>query len=369
MSERRQLVAEVALAVLLVAVVEIAVRRDVRRASPPYLASILPSPVASAKYDAYREWARSGRPVDVLLMGTSAMQDVDTRRLGEGLRTDGAAAPSVFNVSVPGAWVELDRRLLDELVVPLRRPRVIVYGALPLQLLFEVSPAETEKFLDAAPIHGAYTGSPAARLHGALLEHVALLRYHDDIVRRFLRRHVPDDEWEALARTTDATGNVHETGWVTGDWKVKFLWPAELEYQAQLRDFDALMRETGLFHHLAELAASCRAHDIRLVLMSHAVHPRFLELLPHGLRDYRRFVRRIRATAHAAGVTYFAPGEHGIGRRELFRDTHHHNQAGAVWLTDAIATFLAREASGCPSHTPGSVRRTGDVCVTGGILR
>lgn len=344
--DRRQLIAEWTLTLLLIVLVEVVVRIQLGRMTPRPVPTLLPGPVTNAKYVAYRDQADE-RPLDVLVMGASPMLRVDPLQLGPALAVDGTGPASAFNLSAPAHWVELDRRLLDGVVLPLRKPRVIVYGILPLHLLIEQTPEETESWLAAAPIHRAYARTPAARLYGALLQHLVLLEYRTPIVERLVLRRPPEDDyWNTLARTTDAVGNIRETGWETAAWKVDFLWPTEELYQQQLRDFDGLMRRTHLFRHLKALADLCRARGIRLVVLNHAVHPKFLELLPHGQRDQRRFVRRLRATVRAAHVAYFDPTGDGMGRREWFRDTHHLNEVGGVWLTDEIARFVKAQLDG-----------------------
>jgi hypothetical protein len=77
------------------------------------------------------------------------------------------------------------------------------------------------------------------------------------------------------------------------------------------------------------------------MLLNNAVHPLFNQLLPHGRADYDRYLFRLRNVATEAHVPLCEPAPDGIGAPELFQDTHHHNQRGALWLTEQVAACLA----------------------------
>jgi hypothetical protein len=102
------------------------------------------------------------------------------------------------------------------------------------------------------------------------------------------------------------------------------------------------METTPFFANLERLAASCRAHSIRLVVMNNDVTPLYLKLLPRGLEDYRRFNERLREAAASAGVPLFDPTEDALGDPALFVDATHYGLAGMRWVTEALADYLTR---------------------------
>jgi hypothetical protein len=342
-SQRRALLAESLALLAVVGLLEVGTRLALWRLAPPALPRLFESPLTTGKYLAFVAHAPQRRPLDVLVMGLSPMLRVDPWLLDESIRERRGTGATTFNFATPLHWVALDRRLLEEVILPVEPPRVIVYGVTPINLLLERTNDATDAVVRELPVYGAHRGPPAMRLRAAVFEQVALLRYRDVVLQRIvMRRDDPEQHWVDLALTTDEAGRIHPTGWDAVDWEVKELWPIEKAYRERYRDFDAIMERTPLFDHLTEIGHLCGARGIRLVVLNSPVHPMFMELLPRGRRDYRRFVARLRDASRRAGALYFDPAGHGIGSPDLFRDTHHHNQKGFAWLTDRLAAFLVR---------------------------
>lgn len=338
MSHTRRLVAEVGLAVLLVALADVGVGYYASLPDAPLLPSFFPFPIASVKYVRYRELSRRGQDVDVLLMGLSPMLRVDARRLGEILHEDDGIEVRAFNFATPGHWVLLDQELLERVLLPLDRPRVIAYGVLPLNLLLERDRKATEEHVAGLPVFDLYRGTPASWLEEMLLNDVAILRYRESIAEHLSRSWTePPYGWLRMSKQTDEFGDIHFPARPSA---VRSLTRAEEAYARNFRSFDERIRSGLLVRHLKDFAEFCRARDIRLVIVNTPVHPLFMSMLPHGKKDYQRFMLTTRRAAANARVPFCNPAG-GSPDPNLFRDTHHANEPGARWLTTEVARCVA----------------------------
>lgn len=341
MSNRRSLrllLLEIAIPLLLLGAAEGALRWSVQRAQPPIQPRLFPFPITTGKYLAYEELAATPAPLDILLMGMSPMLRVNAGQLAQRM-TDALHRPvSAFNFAAPLQTVAFHERLLRDLLFKIKKPRMIVFGVMPINLLQDESPAKTESLVRSAPIFMAYDGTLSGRVYGTLLEHVYLIRYRELIRDRLLAPSAAESvEWRQMAEKTDALGDIP---FVVPDNPVTKLSAWEQDYKRDFRAFDEIIRTTLVFAHLGELARLCAEQDVRLVLLNNAVHPLFSQLLPQGRTDYDRYLFRLRNTASKAHVTLCEPAADGIGAPGLFQDTHHHNTRGSLWLTEQLTACL-----------------------------
>ena len=307
-------------------------------AADPPVPRLFPQPVTTAKYLAYRALANEGAPLDVLLFGLSQMQRVNARQVEEGVEATGYPPISVFNFGGPFQSVIFTEHLLHEILLKLSRPLVIVYGFLPISLIYESERTATDSLVRGLPVFAAYAGTPGSLLNRALLHTSDLLLYREVIRDRLLLR-PPVENSSALqmARDTDRLGDVR---WPVADRRVRGLTSLEQDYAKRFKKFDDMMLTNPLFDDLAHFAAFCKAEGIRLVVVNNTVHPLFMQMLPRGEEDYRRFTDRLRLVASQEGALFFDPAGDGIGRPAFFYDTHHHSNAGTQWLGKQLGRFL-----------------------------
>jgi len=296
-------------------------------------------PLTSAKFIALRQRPLPAPALDVLLMGMSQVMRINGAQLEAELSERTQRAVRTFNFAGPYHSFAFDRVLLRDIVVPIAKPAVVVYGVTPMALLNEKIPARTvEAQAQTMPVFGLYTGSPVERLRGFAMLHLNLWRYRQAI------RSVFDSPlgwkvttWDAQARAATAAGDVPL---LTQHIEVTGLNRWGLEHQRRFARFDAVMHATLLFDHLVQFAQFCRQRGIELVLLNNPVHPVFMETLPHGQQDYDHYLARLRAVAAENGVRLFEPVPSGVGSPELYQDMVHHDAAGGAWLTEELARYL-----------------------------
>ena len=259
--------------------------------------------------------------------------------LTEILSDDGAVR-AAFNFAAPLDTVEFDRHLLRDVIVPLNKPKLVLYGLIPTNLPMERSAAQIEAEVSAYPVFTVYAPTPAALLHRFVL--------HDVDLPWRMRRHLFTTKeqasllWMKTARRITASGDTPVP--FPGARGPSELGRDERERLTKLfRDFETQMTSSPLFANLASFASTCTAAGVRLAILINPVHPLYLELLPHGAADLERFHAKLRETAAKLGLPLFEPGEEGLGAPDLYVDATHHNQAGMDWLTDEVGGFLRRE--------------------------
>jgi len=344
----RLLLAEIALPLLLVAGVEAGFRWYLSRPATEIMPRLFSSPLTTGKYLVFRERAASegAAPIDVLLMGMSQMMRVSATELSQRLAEHYQRPITTFNFAAPGHTVEFDRRLLEDIVLPLKPPRVVVYGLIPQNLFAELNPEQTDETIRPVPAFTLFEGTPDSWLRRTALDHSRLLLYREAIQRRVAS--LPKtfsgntvEMWVKLALQTNAFGDTPAAvvGWSNPE--LLNVWERSLPKRFQ--HFDALMRDSVLFANLGRLAAFCREHGIRLVLALNDVNPLYLYVLPKGRADYQRYVDQVRFAAQTAEVPLFTPIEDGVGDAKLFVDATHHNRAGMRWVTEELAKFLIAE--------------------------
>jgi hypothetical protein len=335
----RQLIAEIVLPLFVVCAVEVSFERYVARTPDWPMPRLMSSPIDSAKYLAFR--STDSEPLDVLFFGLSPMMRVSGSHLREFSEEKWGIRATSFNFAAPFHSVELDRQMLEDIVLPARRPSVVVYGLGPINLLSEPSPRAIDTMVQAMPVFGLEGETPAAAVQDLLFMHVELLQYRE-IIRDVLPPPTerPRDLWNTRVKTMDAFGDVKLLT-ITKPVRGVSMW--EQKYVKRFADFETLMKNTRVFNHLGRFAKDCRQHGIELVVLNTPVHPFFLEMLPAGRENYDAFLDRLRATAEANRIRFFDPAPGGIGNAAYFQDTHHHNEAGMIWLTEEIAKYLVAE--------------------------
>lgn len=334
----RLLVLEITLPLLLIVAAEVAVRWYVHHDQTPLLPRFFPFPITTGKYLAYEELAASATPLDVLLMGMSPMLRINAGGLARELTTALQRPVHAFNFAAPLQTVAYNERLLVDLLLKMKKPRVIVFGLMPINLLQNESPAKTASLVRSTPAFMAHDGTVAGRVYKWVVDHVYLIRYRELLRDRlFVPSASEPNEWLRMAQTTDALGDIPFDAPAAPVTKLT-AW--EGDYRRDFAAFDEIMRTTPLFDHIADFAHQCAEADIALLLVNNAVHPLFNQLLPRGRADYDRYLFRLRNVATEAQVSLCEPAPDGIGAPELFQDTHHHNQSGSVWLTEQIAACL-----------------------------
>lgn len=352
-SDVGSLIGEIALPLLLLCVVDVGFNRVIARSADAPLPTLFPYPMVTAKYLAYRQLAGDGAPLDFLLMGMSQMIRANVGIVQDTVAAHGGGHIRGFNSAAPMLSVEFNRRLLEDVLVPMKAPRVLVHGFLPKNLLYEAHPAVVDATTHSLPVFAMHTGTPAAHVQNLVFEHSALMRYREVIRSALLFAPLPrDPSGVRLARKVDASGDVELNVRFANVQKLN---PWERPFIEQFAKFDDLLQDTYLFDRLADLAKTCRDHGIQLVVLNNAVHPVAMQEFPHGRDDYDRFVAALRAAAEANGLPFLDAAPGGIGPPELFQDTVHHNTAGTRWLSERIAKFLLEQHL-LPPHdaTPAS---------------
>ena len=334
----RLLIVEIAIPLLLLCMADVAFRHLLARWPTAPLPALMPYPVASGKYLAYRRLAADDAPLEVLLMGMSQMLRANMGLVRQTVARETGRSVLGFNFAAPLQSVEFNRRLLEDVLIPIKPPRVVVHGFLPKNLLYEDRPDQVERMTRSLPVFAMHSGTPAAHLQDFLFGASELLKYREVIRDTFVpAQHPQIAMWVNLGRRSDRYGDVPMSAPVR---PVVGLNSQEQLFVEQFSEFDDLMARTQLFDHIGSLARTCRAHGIQLVVLNNAVHPVALQELPHGRDDYARFVTALHAAADAAGVPFLDPAPGGIGDPDLFQDSVHHNAAGTRWLSEQIAHFL-----------------------------
>lgn len=333
----RRLLGEIGVPLLLLGALDLGLGWYLARIPDAPLPKLLSSPVASGKYLAYRRLVDDDRPLEVLLMGQSQMVRASMSTVQETVaRTTGRQILG-FNFSAPLLSVEFDRRLLQDVLVPIKPPRLLVLGLLPQNLLFEERASVVDETTRKLPAFTMHTGTPAARLQDLLFRYSELFRDRGVIHDTLLRAPPQPPFWVHLGRNVDRFGDVPIGAAVR---PVRHLNPWERVYIKRFAKFGRLMAKTQLFEHIRDLTRTCRAHGIQLVLLNNAMHPLALQLLPHGEADLARFIAAVHATADVEGVPVLDVAPGGIGPPEMFADTAHPNLAGTRWLSERIGRFL-----------------------------
>jgi hypothetical protein len=286
-----------------------------------------------------RERAEHLPALDVLLMGLSPMLRVNGGKLQATLSEEVRRPITVFNYAGAFQSVAFDERLLRDVIIPLAKPRIVVYGVTPLSMINELLSTEmTAQMWDPQPVFSIYTGSPAARLRAFLTTHVALLEYRE-VLGELLE---PPLGWKQTpfgpeAKRATATGDIELMKVHTPVVSIR---PWERVQRKRFANFDKLLKSTFLFSHLADFAKFCRDRDITLILLNNPVHPLFVEVLPDGKDDYDVYLAILRQTATQLGVRLFEPEPSGFGPPDYYNDLVHHDPAGGAWLTDKLAQYL-----------------------------
>jgi len=333
----RALVVEVVLLLLVLAVAEMALRLYLHSPTATLFPRLFGSPLTTAKFLAYRRLDDQREPLDVLLMGRSQVGRLSAAELIQEVFKASGARLTVFNFGSPGHSVEYDRHLLQDVLVRIKQPRVIVYGLIPTNLIQE--PGSMQPGTTDSPVFSAYTGTPAAVLQRTLLEHVDLILYREALQARLTGAGTGQMRyWEWAARKISPIGDMappipREPPPFLNTWERKHLVPP-------MRHFDTLIARGALFENIAELARTCRALAIRLVLLASPVGPLYMQILPGGADDYREYRRRLQEAAAAAEVPLLDPSPDGIGSPEMFVDATHNSQAGITWMSQAISAYL-----------------------------
>ncbi len=341
-SDLRQLMFEIGFPLLLLAAVEMGFRSYVARPGAALMPRLFQSQLTTAKYLGYRQLAAQGPPLDVMLMGMSQVMRVRAAELSAHLEARHGLRITAFNFAAPAETVAYDQRLLGDILLPLKKPRIIVYGIIPTNLLMDVSPERTAEWIRAWPIFAlSASTSPSAWLQRALTYRVDLLLYREAIRELLAPGPGQVDPMLRAALATDGRG---DTPILFKQRKVATRLNAwERRLVPQFADFDRLVRDTPLFANIERLAAFLRERDIQLVVMNNPVSPIYLDLLPGGLDDYRMFVGQLGGAAARAQVPFFNPVPDGSGDPQLYSDATHHNEAGVAWITGELAEFLVRQ--------------------------
>ncbi len=335
----RRLFREIAVPIALLVLADFAFRFFSQSPSIP-LPNLLNSPVASGKYLAYRRLAGDDQPLDVLLMGQSQMLRASMGIVRETVARETGREILGFNFAGPQQSIEFDRRLLEDVLVPIKAPRLVVLGLLPQNLVFEQDRSNVDEMTRQLPAFTMHAGTPEARVEELLFRYSELFRYRGAIHDVLLGRGQQIPFWVELGRSVDRYGDVPIATPVRKVWKLD-AW--ELNYVQQFKAFDDLMRNTDLFDHISDLARTCRAHGIRLVLMTNAMHPIALQELPNGEEDMMHFIAAVHAMADAQHIPVLNAAPGGIGPPEMFSDAAHTNAAGSRWMSEQIGHFLVEQ--------------------------
>lgn len=334
----RLLLFEITIPLLLLCAAEGALRAYVHHGAAPILPRFFPFPITTGKYLAYEDQAATSTPLDVMLMGMSPMLRVNAGRMAQQLSGALHRPVHAFNFSGPLQTVAFNERLLRDVILKVKKPRVVVFGVMPINLLQNEQPAKTESLVRSTSIFMVHDGTVSGRVYGALVNHVYLFRYRELLRDRLLSPFLADPpEWVQMAQETDAFGDIP---FFVPDKPVTQLTAKEYGYQREFKSFDDIMRTTLVFDHLEALARLCADNGVQLVLLNNAVHPLLNQLFPRGRVDYDRYLFRLRTTAERVHVPLCEPAADGIGAPELFQDTHHHNTRGSLWLTEQVAACL-----------------------------
>jgi hypothetical protein len=333
----RRLLGEIGVPLLLLCALDLGFHWYVAGTSDAPLPKLLPSPIESGKYLVYRRLADDDEPLEVLLMGQSQMMRASMGIVRETVARETGRQILGFNFSAPLQSVEFSRRLLEDVLVPIKPPRVLVLGLLPQNLLFEERSGQVDEMTRHLPVFALHTGTLAARLQDLLFRSSEMYRYREVIYDTLMHAPPQIPFWVYLGRNTDRYGDIPIAVPVQ---PVNQLNPWERRFIDKFAQFDELIAHTDLFKHIGDLARTCRAHGIQLVLLNNAMHPIALQELPHGQDDVARFVAAVHATADAEGVPVLDSAPGGIGPPELFSDAAHPNVAGTRWVSEQIGHFL-----------------------------
>ena len=337
----RSLAAEVLISLFVVGGVELGFRAYVDRSPTFPLPRLFGSSIASAKYLGFRRASAQRERTDVIVMGLSPMMVTNSRHLGDYLRSRGREA-TVFNFALPLHSVDYDRFLLRDIVLAMQEaPRVLVYGVMPFNILYEGPSRETEELTRQFPGFQFHEPTLAARVRAIALTSVQLLLYREVIRDNLLTDAAKPDPRMPRARAIDDFGDTARLPPRPAPQSLS-RWE-KVKYQPQLRTFLSVLRGGLLVEHIGALGAFCREHGIRLLVVNSAVSPFFLELLPNGRSDYDEFVWRMASAATVNGASFLDLAGPSLGPADAFVDSHHLNEAAALAMTERLGAFLLDE--------------------------
>lgn len=195
--------AEVLLALGLVVLAEMALRRYVDRPDATLYPTLFASPLTMGKYLAYRGSSFEPEPLDVLMMGMSQMMRLSAERLAERISTS-AAPRTAFNFAAPLHTVEYNRRLLKDVLISMNKPRLLVYGIIPMNVLWATTLERVDVLVKRSFVFSAHDGTPAGELRSVLLRSSHLMLYRGAIRLRLLggKNLQASSSWRAMRATS-----------------------------------------------------------------------------------------------------------------------------------------------------------------------
>jgi hypothetical protein len=277
------------------------------------------------------------RPVDVLLVGSSVIMDLDAKRVGQRARA------AVFNGGIGGANPTAMAAIVEHLYLPMAKPKLLVY-ALSARDLRDTD----EDPYDQPPFYSHRMRAIRAKTWQERLE-VAVERFSYLFrVRRPLRDFVQRGELPAgVEITTDDYGSRrHKPSNLLASLKGREEFPADYPYRSRYRDY-RIDRRRGHARQLRALIKRCRSLGIKVVVMNVPLSPAAMSLFDRRDADYRFYLKTLHAIAARAGVElYDAHSELQLGNAD-FGDADHLGRRGATktekYLAAIVAQHLARK--------------------------
>jgi len=319
--------------------------------------SLIPYRSDETQYEAVADYLDLSGPADVCIVGSSrAREAVIPEEVAMLCDQEGASALRVANYSCPGARAEENEAII-KFLLRRGRPRMIVYGVSPRQLLDRERPYDqVALFEDWADWKACYR-----RDHNLAIDLLpVVVRAHIGRFYRTLRyRRRPGVIFSdlLLALRYDKLGGLSFSDFLTGrafpcpirGERSRWHWihtnvslvsrPISLkrvhQYVERLRWRGAFVMRGRQREHLQGLLRACKNAGVQLVLVEVPLSDMILQCYPTGL--YGGFIDEMRSLADRFEVPFVTARRLGLRMADSeFLDQTHLNYSGALHFTHAL---------------------------------
>lgn len=312
----------------------------------PYFARLEPS----LKTQTMKDYIRTNGPPTLVTIGSSiADMGFDVLDLEHRLSKKGIQAPG-FNFGVNGAGSVVFRELLSRVIIPLARPKMIIYGtsAIEFNRSSSIFLEDQRKFLASAGLSIVREGPTFAAVSKAALFPVLPSYQLGELLWPSAFLEATNTTWLGVRgfkaefrgqqRLKGTWGDAMREGWP--EW-------ATVRYKNLLFDYKVSEDSMATLRDIADL---CRRHDIELVIVNMPVMLRPPELAGSVFWEIEQqngqgaiqatYEEALRNMVGALQVRFLDIGASNNYPADFFRDPYHLNEKGATELAREIASRL-----------------------------
>jgi hypothetical protein len=285
-------------------------------------------PVIAQRLDAIERVTSEHGRVDVLFVGSSiVMTNVEPRTFDSEVAPE--AGPLVsFNAGLPGIWPQSVHLYLENVWLPVARPRVVVQGIRYAELAATTHAKHESQVWTGRVEQGWREADLLTRLHAAAVERLHLLQYRGALIGA-LERHRDGWSGESQSEASDAS-----RGYEARSANPDAEWVEDLPNEgtcgadrcavgfAALRRAIAVVRATGAVYVLANVPEHVRRWQG-----------------PDAADRYRAYLEALRAFAESEGVAFVDPTNGNVAafKDAPYSDFSHMTPQGCRQYTAALA--------------------------------